>query len=198
MDIHLRQIGHPDSGVAVNGLTHDDPYFQACWSPLLDPWTVHAVDVSARLTRSSRVRLSLDEFSEALNPEPAGFQVRARTVGRALQDAAEKGFAHVRWSSHVQVEVQLYRQVPLVAGSDLQRLTDPELCAHASAVADVNRRRAAAGHPLLGLAPEVSERVRRADPAFRPPRSSPAEVASARLGQLARSSTNPPGVPSLG
>jgi hypothetical protein len=184
MELYLSQADHPDRGVALNALTHEDPYFQACWSPLLAPWTAHVVNVAARLSRSQHVRLSLDQFAHELNSEPADFRVRATTVTRSLQDMANRGFGEVRWFSHVQADVRLYRQVSLVPEAELAQLTDPELCAHGSAVADLNRRRGAEGLLLLAHSPRVSERLRRADPTFRPPGPSPADVAIARLDQL--------------
>src|SRR5687768_2703207 len=116
MDIHIGGSNHPDAVTAADGLGLDDPYFHACWAPLLDPWTTHTFAVSARMVRARTqpVRLTLDQFSNVLNPAPAGFQVRGRTVGRALQDAAAKGLAAVRWQSHVRVDVSLYRQLSLV------------------------------------------------------------------------------------
>lgn len=184
MELYLSQADHPDRGVAVNALTHDDPYFQACWAPLLRPWTAHVVEVTARLTRSQAVQLPLERLSYELNPEPAKFWVRATTVTQSLQDMARQGFGEVRWLSHVQADVRVYRQVPLIPEVELARLTDPELCAHASAVDDANKRRATAGFPLVVHSPRVSERLRRADPTLRPSRPSPAAVAIARLDRL--------------
>ncbi|MGH9209051.1 MAG: hypothetical protein ACRD2C_00030 [Acidimicrobiales bacterium] len=164
MQIRLIQRDHPDQAVNNFGVSHRDPYFEACWGALLDPRTTNLVARVADLTRDGGRIVSLDELSHNLDPTPADRRTRLNTINWAMQDAEASGLgwrrqigANLRWFC-------VYRNVPLLDEPSLQRLTDPELFAHGDAIRDINLRLAVAGIRQIESPGWLSERPRRANP----------------------------------
>jgi hypothetical protein len=190
MDLHLIQRDHPHSTVNDWGLSHDDPYFQACWGPLLDARTAHFVGTVARLTRDGDRTLGLDELCHELDPAPATAQTRLDTVTRAIVDAARAGLGQRLWMGPTRQGFCVYRNVALLDEASLRRLTDAELFAHTSAVSDVNRRLDLAGQPPARVPPWLADRLHRASPEIPRGSPNPTAAAMARLGALRQ--TPPP------
>lgn len=194
MEVALSQRDHPAAAVNAHGIEVTDPYFKACWAPLVSPWTAHVVAESAELTREGRRHMSFDDFSAALNPEPADAAVRSKIVFGAMVEAQRAGLGSCAWPTPHQGTFEVYRHVPLLAEPQLQWLTDPALFAHVDAVGDVNRRLRATGAPPVTVPRWVVDRVGRADPTVRPLDPAAAgsvRAAIARLDSLSRGPSAP-------
>lgn len=202
MELRLAQRDHPRLGVNELGLSHRDPYFQACWRPILNPWTAHVVSHVAALTNGGDRTISFDQLCRQLNPTPAhpnsaakDVEIRAKTVFGAMDYAQRSGLGFVEWQATHRATFAVYRHVPLLNEPDLRRLTDPELFAHAGTVQDLNRRLSAAGRPSLPIPPWLTDRLGRSDPTARPADPTLVQTAQARLEALRRSQMpTPPGV----
>lgn len=127
MDLRLIQRDHPNTWVNDCGLTHRDPYFRACWGPLLDPWTTHFAARVAELTDNGDLTLGFDDFCRTLNAEPARAQVRLDTVTQAMLGAERAGLGYRLWNGPARQGFCVYRHVALLNEPSLRRLTDPEL-----------------------------------------------------------------------
>lgn len=190
MDLRLLRRDHPQPGVADLGLTHDDPYFQDCWGPLLTPWTSHVVGEAVRITANGDRMMTFDALCTRLNPERAhptavkDREIRARTVFGAMQEAARAGLGFVKWSDPGRGVFGIFRHVPLLGDADLRRLNDSQLFAHISAVQDINRRLVATGRRALQVPDWLTDRLRRSDPTARPPTPAVVEIGQARLRAL--------------
>jgi len=187
MELVLSQRDHPSAVVNAHGVEVGDPYFQACWAPLLSPWAAHVVAEAAELSRERPRRMSFDDLCVALNPEPADVDVRSKAVFGAMVEVEHAGLGSCAWPAPHQGTFEVYRHVPLLAEQQLQRLTDPALFAHVDAVRDVNLRLRATGAPPVTVPAWVVDRLGRADPTVRPldpAAASAAQEAIARLDAL--------------
>jgi hypothetical protein len=197
MDLRLIQRDHPHPTVNDWGLTHEDPYFRACWGALLDPRTTHFVHTVARLTRRGDRTLSLDEISHHLDPTPATAQTRLDTVTGAILAAEQAGLGRRLWAGPTRQGFCVYRNVPLLDETSLRRLTDAELFAHASAVRDVNQRLSLAGQPPAEVPSWLMDRLQRGSPEIPRGAPNPTAAAMARLDALSRPQPPSTAAPSL-
>lgn len=190
MELHLSLGHHPDPEVAVGALANNGSYFRTCWGPLIGPFSVDVTDVVMRHVRQGPVETSVDAFSSEIIPEPADLAVRSFTTLRTLRELGDNNLGSFRMSP-TSADFVVFRQVPLVGATDLARLTDHELGAHALALVEVNERRARAGGPPVLPPSWVTERLDRSRTAAEVRTVEPDPALTAQLGQIGSAPVTP-------